>query len=129
MSRQGRKILVITHLPLLSSTRGRSYSSVYPIPFDLHPYLVENGWEFIDDIVWLKPETSVKNRIGGFMQHRKPLGYKPNAVTEYLMVYRKQTDKLLDWNMRSYDYQTVKNSKVADGYETNNVWRIDPCFD
>ncbi len=63
------------------------------------------------------------------MQHRKPLGYKPNCVTEYLMVYRKQTEKLLDWNIRSYDYQTVEESKVADGYETTNVWRIDPTFD
>jgi DNA methylase len=76
----------------------------------------------------LKPETSVKNRIGGFMQHRKPLGYKPNAVTEYLMVYRKQTEKLLDWNMRSYNFDIVNESKVADGYESNNVWKIDPCF-
>ncbi|MBP6663977.1 MAG: hypothetical protein KA168_01675, partial [Chitinophagales bacterium] len=129
VTKEGR-FLVINTSPIIIPRVSRSHSSKrYPIPFDLHPYLVENGWEFIDDIVWLKPETSVKNRIGGFMQHRKPLGYKPNAVTEYLMVYRKQTDKLLDWNMRSYDYQTVKNSKVADGYETNNVWRIDPCFD
>lgn len=63
------------------------------------------------------------------MQHRKPLGYKPNCVTEYLMVYRKSTEKLLDWNMRSYDSRTAENSKVADGYETTNVWKIDPCFD
>jgi len=47
------------------------------------------GWEFIDDIVWVKPEASVKNRNAGFLQHRKPLGYKPNAVSEMLMVYRK----------------------------------------
>ncbi|MGI8495595.1 MAG: hypothetical protein ACR2L1_09835 [Pyrinomonadaceae bacterium] len=68
----------------------------------MHHYLVEMGWEFIDDIIWLKPEYSVKNRVGGFHQHRKPLSYKPNSVTEYLMVYRKETTRLLDWNMRSY---------------------------
>jgi DNA modification methylase len=45
------------------------------------------------------------------------------------MVYRKSTEKLLDWNIRSYDQKTVEESKVADGYETNNVWKIDPCFD
>ncbi|MDR0619783.1 MAG: site-specific DNA-methyltransferase [Bacteroidales bacterium] len=45
------------------------------------------------------------------------------------MIYRKQTEKLLDWNIRSYDYKTVEESKVADGYETSNVWKIDPCFD
>jgi len=129
ITKEGRFLIVNTS-PIIIPRVSRAHSSKrYPIPFDLHPYLVKNGWEFIDDIVWLKPEYSVKNRVGGFMQHRKPLGYKPNSVTEYLMVYRKQTEKLLDWNIRSYDYKTVEESKVADGYETTNVWKIDPCFD
>lgn len=129
ITKEGRFLIVNTS-PIIIPRVSRSHSSKrYGIPFDLHPYLVKNGWEFIDDIVWLKPEASVKNRVGGFMQHRKPLGYKPNSVTEYLMVYRKSTEKLLDWNIRSYDYKTVEESKVADGYETTNVWKIDPCFD
>lgn len=129
ITKEGRFLIVNTS-PIIIPRVSRSHSSKrHGIPFDLHHYLVKNGWEFIDDIIWLKPEASVKNRIGGFMQHRKPLGYKPNCVTEYLMVYRKQTEKLLDWNIRSYDHQTVENSKVADGYENTNVWKIDPCFD
>lgn len=129
ITKEGRFLIVNTS-PIIIPRVSRSHSSKrYGIPFDLHPYLVQNGWEFIDDIIWLKPEASVKNRIGGFMQHRKPLGYKPNAVTEYLMVYRKQTEKLLDWNIGSYNHKTVEESKVADGYETTNVWKIDPCFD
>ena len=129
ITKEGRFLIVNTS-PIIIPRISRAYSSKrYPIPFDLHPYIVKNGWEFIDDIVWLKPETSVKNRVGGFMQHRKPLGYKPNAVTEYLMVYRKQTTKLLDWNIKSYAQETVNKSKVADGYETSNIWKIDPCFD
>jgi DNA modification methylase len=129
ITKEGR-FLIINTSPIIIPRVSRSHSSKrYGIPFDLHPYLVNNGWEFIDDIIWLKPEASVKNRIGGFMQHRKPLAYKPNAVTEYLMVYRKQTEKLLDWNMRSYNSKTVEESKIADGYETTNVWKIDPCFD
>ncbi|MFA5655747.1 MAG: DNA methyltransferase [Dysgonamonadaceae bacterium] len=129
VTKEGRFLIVNTS-PIIIPRVSRSHSSKrYGIPFDLHPYLVNNGWEFIDDIIWLKPEASVKNRIGGFMQHRKPLGYKPNCVTEYLMVYRKSTEKLLDWNMRSYDYKTVEDSKVMDEYESTNVWRIDPSFD
>lgn len=129
ITKEGRFLIVNTS-PIIIPRISRSHSSKrYPIPFDIHPYLMEMGWEFIDDIVWLKPEASVKNRIGGFMQHRKPLGYKPNSVTEYLMVYRKSTEKLLDWNIREYNYKTVEESKVADGYETTNVWKIDPCFD
>lgn len=129
ITKEGRFLIVNTS-PIIIPRVSRSHSSKrYGIPFDLHPYLVKNGWEFIDDIVWLKPEASVKNRIGGFMQHRKPLGYKPNCVTEYLMVYRKSTEKLLDWNIRNYDHKTVLESKVGDGYENTNVWKIDPCFD
>ncbi|WP_448530637.1 DNA methyltransferase [Raineya sp.] len=129
ITKEGRFLIVNTS-PIIIPRVSRSHSSKrYPIPFDLHPYLVRNGWEFIDDIIWLKPEYSVKNRIGGFMQHRKPLMYKPNAVTEYLMVYRKTTTKLIDWNIRSYDKETVEASRVPEGYETTNVWKIDPCFD
>ena len=60
----------------------------------------------------------------GFFQHRKPLGYKPNSVTEYVMVYRKKTDRLLDWNMRQYDRETVERSRINGVYEPTNVWEI-----
>jgi len=129
ITKEGRFFILNTS-PIIIPRVSRAHSSKrYPIPFDIHPYLIEMGWEFIDDIIWLKPEASVKNRNAGFLQHRKPLGYKPNAITEYLMVYRKKTEKLLDWNIRQYDWTTVKESKVEDGYETTNVWKIDPTFD
>lgn len=96
ITKEGRFLIVNTS-PVIVPRISRAHSSKrYPIPFDLHHRLIQIGWEFIDDIVWMKPEYSVKNRIGGFQQHRKPLAYKPNSVTEYLMVYRKQTDRLLD---------------------------------
>lgn len=129
ITKEGRFFILNTS-PVIIPRVSRAYSSRrYPIPFDIHPYLVDLGWEFIDDIVWAKPEASVKNRNAGFLQHRKPLGYKPNAVTEYLMVYRKRTDKLLDWNIRQYDDETVEQSKVKGSYETTNLWRIDPKAD
>ncbi|MGM9817951.1 MAG: DNA methyltransferase [Paludibacteraceae bacterium] len=129
VTKEGRFLIVNTS-PVIVPRISRAHSSKrYPIPFDLHHYLTKMGWEFIDDIVWEKPEYSVKNRIGGFQQHRKPLAYKPNSVTEYLMVYRKQTDKLLDWNIRQYNSQIVDNSRVQDGFETTNVWKICPKSD
>ena len=92
ITKEGRFLIVNTS-PVIVPRISRAHSSKrYPIPFDLHAILVKEGWEFIDDIIWEKPEYSVKNRVGGFQQHRKPLGYKPNTITEYLMVYRKQTD-------------------------------------
>lgn len=129
ITKEGRFLLLNTS-PVIVPRVSRSHSSKrYPIPFDIHHYLIEMGWEFIDDIIWEKPEASVKNRVGGFQQHRKPLGYKPNPVTEYVMVYRKATEKLLDWNIHQYDKEIINASKVDDNFETTNIWKIDPCFD
>lgn len=129
VTKEGR-FFVLNTSPIIIPRISRAHSSKrYPIPYDIHPLLVKMGWEFIDDIVWVKPEASVKNRNAGFLQHRKPLGYKPNAISEMLMVYRKKTDKLIDWNIRQYNWDKVKKSKVLDKYETTNVWRIDPTFD
>jgi len=129
VTKEGR-FFVLNTSPIIIPRISRQHASKrYPIPYDIHPLLIKMGWEFIDDIVWVKPEASVKNRNAGFLQHRKPLAYKPNAVTEMLMVYRKKTDKLIDWNIRQYSWDKVKKSKVLEKYETTNVWRIDPTFD
>jgi DNA modification methylase len=129
ITKEGR-FLVLNTSPVIVKRISRQHSSKrYPIPYDIHPLLIEMGWEFIDDIVWVKPEASVKNRVAGFEQHRKPLAYKPNARTECIMVYRKKSDKLLDWNMRCYPAETVEESKIRGKFETSNVWHIDPTFD
>ncbi len=129
ITKEGRFFILNTS-PVIVPRISRSHSSKrYPIPFDLNTILQDIGWEFIDDIIWMKPEYSVKNRIGGFQQHRKPLGYKPNNVTEYLMVYRKSTDKLIDWNMKQYTSEIIEESKVDEPYETTNVWQINPKSD
>ena len=45
------------------------------------------------------------------------------------MVYRKKTDKLIDWHIRKHPNQEiVKKSKVSDGYETTNLWKIHPAY-
>lgn len=129
VTKEGR-FFVLNTSPIIIPRISRAHASKrYPIPYDIHPLLVKMGWEFIDDIVWVKPEASVKNRNAGFLQHRKPLAYKPNAVTEMLMVYRKKTDKLIDWNIWQYSWDKVKKSKITEKYESTNVWRIDPTFD
>lgn len=129
VTKEGR-FFVLNTSPIIIPRISRAHASKrYPISYDIHPILIKMGWEFIDDIVWVKPEASVKNRNAGFLQHRKPLGYKPNAISEMLMVYRKKTDKLIDWNIHQYDWNKVKRSKVLDKYETTNVWHISPTFD
>ena len=129
VTKEGRFFILNTS-PIIIPRAGRQYSSKrYPIPYDIHPLLVKMRWEFIDDIIWLKPEASVKNRNAGFLQHRKPLAYKPNPCTEIVMVYRKKTDKLIDWNIKQYDFGIVEESKINGDFESSNVWKIDPVFD
>ena len=129
ITKEGRFLIVNTS-PVIAPRFSRKYSSTrYPIPFDLHALVTEMGWEFIDDIVWAKPEATVKNRNGGFQQHRKPLGYKPNTTTEYVMVYRKKSTRLIDWNMKQYPKSIIEESRVEGDFETTNLWHIEPKSD
>jgi DNA modification methylase len=128
ITKEGRFFILNTS-PVIIPRVSRQHSSIrYPITFDIHKFIIDIGWEFIDDIIWVKPEVTAKNRNAGFLQHRKPLAYKPNPITEYLMVYRKKTEKLIDWNIKQYNWDIIKSSKVDDGFETSNVWRIEPTF-
>ena len=128
-TKEGRFFILNTS-PVIVPRFSRNYSSKrYPIPFDIHPLLVNMGWEFIDDIVWSKPEASAKNRVGGFLQHKKPLAYKPNATTERVMVYRKKTTKLIDWNLKQYSKEVINESLVKDEIHKSNLWNIGPSHD
>jgi len=121
------RFFVLNTSPVIIPRVSRKYSSKrYLIPFDIHPRIIDIGFEFIEDIIWVKPEPSVINRNGGFFQHRKPLAYKANSVTEYVIVYRKKTRRLIDWNISLYDNETINQSKVIGNYETSNLWKIGP---
>jgi DNA modification methylase len=41
----------------------------------------------------------------------------------------KKTDKLIDWNIRQYDDETVDASRVMGDYEKTNLWHINPTTD
>ena len=126
---EGRFLVVNTSPVLEPRPRRSEQSKRLPIPFDLNTILQNIGWVFIDDIIWLKPEGSVKNRNSNFNNVRKPLVYKPNNVTEYIFVYRKRTERLIDWNLRRYPDSVVEKSLVTGDYETTNVWTIPPVSD
>lgn len=129
ITKEGRFCVVNTS-PVIEPRMDRQHQSKrYAIPYDLHHIMSEIGWDFIDDIIWVKPEASVKNRNGSFSQHRKPLAYKPNAITEMVMVYRKHTDKLIDWNIKKYQQSVIEDSIISQDYETSNVWHISPTSD
>ncbi len=124
------RFFAINCAPVLLRRATRSQSSRrIAVPFDLHRIFIEEGYDFVDDIIWLKPEGAgwATGRGRRFAADRNPLQYKAVPVTEYVLVYRKRTDLLIDWHIRNHpDKEIVNDSKVQDGYERTNVWRINP---
>lgn len=122
-------VLNISPVLLRRATRSEASRRI-AVPYDFHRLFIEEGFEFIDDIIWMKPEGAgwATGRGRRFAADRNPLQYKPVPVTEYVLVYRKKTDKLIDWLIRKHpDQQAVQDSKIEDGYETTNVWKITPA--
>ncbi|MEO5361712.1 MAG: site-specific DNA-methyltransferase [Nitrospirota bacterium] len=126
------RFFVMNVSPVLIRRASRSEASKrIAVPFDMHRIFVEEGFDFIDDIHWVKPSGAgwATGRGRRFAADRQPLQYKAVPVTEYVLVYRKHTDKLIDWNIRNHpDQQAVEESKIVDGYEATNLWKIHPAF-
>lgn len=125
------RFFIINVAPVLLRRASRSKASKrIAVPFDFHRIFIEEGYDFIDDIIWLKPEGAgwATGRGRRFAADRNPLQYKAVPVTEYVLVYRKKTDLLIDWHIRNHpDKEVVKESKISDGYERTNVWKINPA--
>ncbi len=121
------RFLIVNVSPVITKRPGREFESIrYPIHFDFHKILEESGFYFIDEIIWIKPESCVKNRVGGYQQTRKALTYKPNCITESILVYRKKCSFLLDKNVSEYKfYDKFEN----EGIDTSNCWYINPRSD
>lgn len=127
------RFFVMNVAPILIKRIDRTHDSKrIAVPFDMHRLFIEEGYEFIDDINWVKPEGAgwATGRGRRFAADRSPLQYKTVPVTEYVLVYRKKTDKLIDWFIRNYpDKNIVQDSKIADNYEKTNIWKINPRYD
>ena len=121
------RFLIVNVSPVISKRPGREFESIrYPIHYDFHKILEEAGFCFVDEIQWIKPEPSVPNRNGGYMQTRKALSYKPNCINESIMVYRKKCNFLLDENVADYsEWEKYENEEI----DTSNCWFIAPSSD
>lgn len=127
---EGRFFVMNIAPVLIRRTSRNEASKRIAVPFDVHRLFIEEGYDFMEDIIWVKPEGAgwATGRGRRFAADRNPLQYKAVPVTEYVLVYRKHTDKLIDWNIRCHpDQELVKASKIEDGYEHTNVWNIKPC--
>ena len=117
-------ILVLNLSCVIVGRKKRSEESVrLPIPFDVCSMLSKD-WNFLDDILWVKPDGA-SNRAIKFSHHRRPVAYKTFNVTEYVLVFSKR-GCLLDNSIRQHSPDVIKKSLVPDGYERTNVWKINP---
>lgn len=127
------RFFAINISPVLIRRANRSEASKrLAVPFDIHRIFIEEGYDFLDDILWVKPEGAgwATGRGRRFAADRNPLQYKPVPVTEYILVYRKHTDQLIDWNIRAHPKQElVQASRIGDDYERTNIWNIQPAYD
>ena len=125
------RFFAMNSAPVLLRRASRNESSRrIAVPFDLHRIFTEEGFDFIDDLIWVKPEGAgwATSRGRRFAADRNPLQYKAVPVTEYILVYRKKTPLLIDWHIRNHpDRQAVLDSKIDDDYEHTNIWRIQPA--
>lgn len=129
---EGRFFIMNISPVLIRRTSRNESSKRIAVPFDMHKIFIKEGYDFIDDIIWVKPEGAgwATSRGRRFSADRNPLQYKPVPVTEYVLVYRKHTDKLIDWNIRNHpNKKLVKKSEVKTPYEKTNVWHIKPAHD
>jgi DNA modification methylase len=125
------RFFVMNSAPVLIRRASRNEASHrIAVPFDLHRIFIEEGYDFVDDIIWVKPEGAgwATGRGRRFAADRNPLQYKAVPVTEYVLVYRKKTDLLIDWHIRNHpDRELVEASRIGDDYEHTNIWRIQPA--
>jgi len=127
---EGRFIIVNVSPVIVPRKNRASASTRVPIPFDVARILGEIGFEFIDDIQWVKPIGAAGHRGRRFSADRNPMQYKTVPVTENVLVYRKKSSLLIDWFIRKHhDPEIVRRSKVKDGYERSNLWEIQPAND
>ena len=112
--------LCINVSPVIQARASRNEKSKrYAIPQNLTTELEKVGLEFIDEIIWVKPEGAVKNRNGGFFRSRKPKAYKPNCVTESILIFQRDDSGIIDKHLKNDDL-------VEDGYERSNIWLMNP---
>ena len=125
--KRGRYCIINTSNIIVMTSKYRVDNIRLPVAFDTHSIMQELGYEFIDDIIWKKPESACINRQANFFQTRKPLSYRPNQIIEYIFVYRKNEkgERTADFFIDE-DNEIIEKSKVIGDYETSNVWEMPP---
>ena len=112
------RFFVMNTAPVQLRRASRSEASKrIAVPFDLHQIFIEEGFDFIDDIIWAKPEGAETISEG------YPLQDETIQIAKHLLVFRKRTHLPLDWHIRNHPNQDlVAASKIGDSCKLSNFW-------
>ena len=96
-----------------------------PAPFDLTARLMAEGWLFHEDIIWHKTTAGVR-RAGSVIQKPYPGYYYPNIMTEYILVFRKEGERIYRRDPAEREDSRFPIDDVFLRDVANNVWHIAP---
>jgi len=98
----------------------------YPVVADLTKIFIEEGFEYRDKIIWLKPEGYIRisRRSGVSLQHPYPMYFYPDNIQETVLIFQKG----------KFDYRSIKK-EIKEQSKINileyqekkwylNVWNI-----
>jgi DNA modification methylase len=98
----------------------------YPVVADLTKIFIEEGFEYRDKIIWLKPEGYIRisRRSGVLLQHPYPMYFYPDNIQETILIFQKG----------KFDYRSIKK-EIKEQSKINileyqekkwylNVWNI-----
>jgi DNA modification methylase len=98
----------------------------YPVVADLTRIYMEEGFNYRDKIIWVKPEGYIRisRRSGVILQHPYPMYYYPDNIQETILIFQKG----------KFDYKSISEerrelSKLdVEGYQKNKwyltIWEI-----
>jgi site-specific DNA-methyltransferase (adenine-specific) len=98
----------------------------YPLPYHFVGLMESIGYELEQDIIWHKVTGGAK-RAGVTIQHPYPGYYKPNIMTEFILVFRKPGPPI--YHNRTAEEKEQNRIAIDALFKhelANNIWHIAP---
>jgi DNA modification methylase len=98
----------------------------YPVVADLTKIFIEEGFEYRDKIIWLKPEGYIRisRRSGVLLQHPYPMYFYPDNMQETILIFQKEK---FDYKIIKKEVKEQSKIDILEYQEKKwylNVWNI-----
>jgi DNA modification methylase len=98
----------------------------YPVVADLTKIFIEEGFEYRDKIIWLKPEGYIRisRRSGVLLQHPYPMYFYPDNIQETILIFQKGK---FDYKIIKKEVKEQSKIDILEYQEKKwylNVWNI-----